>query len=179
MWILCISCYIKAAIILVINFNAAHAIKGENERFDKRAVLPRLSFRLVSSRSTIHLPHSTFYRISFWILLRTKVHTHVVSFYTSDTFKVAENEQNRTLPRSFSLILSHSFIVFHIFIFVSLDSLQKGLNIFIIVHVVPILRCHCYYHSTIIIIYLVVSHFRTDYGLRYVGKYTIKWLYEL
>jgi len=55
---------IKAAIILVINFNAAHARKRANERFDKRAVSPRLSFRLVSPLSTIHLLHST-YRISF------------------------------------------------------------------------------------------------------------------
>jgi len=85
----------------------------------KGLFLPRLSFRLVSPLGTIHLPYSTFYRISFWIPLLTKVHTHVANFYISDTFKADKIKQNLIVSKLVFPLTPLIFIFLSLFLWIS------------------------------------------------------------
>jgi len=118
-WGLCeyfVLAVIKAAIILVINFNAAHARKRENERFDKRAVSP--PFVLPSCFTPLDYsftPQHLLQDIPLNPTFNQGIHARS-EFYTSDTFKTDKNKQNRTLSSSFSLLFfsyfSHLFLGF-------------------------------------------------------------------
>lgn len=108
---------IKAAIILVINFNAAHARKRENERFDKRAVSP--PFVLPSCFTLRHYSFTPQHLLQDILLNPTSnqgIHARS-EFYTSDTFKTDKNKQNRTLSRSFFLYRFFQFLSLFLWIF--------------------------------------------------------------
>lgn len=108
----------KAAIILVINFNAAHARKRENERFDKRAVSP--PFVLLSCFTPQHYSFTPQHLLQDILLNPTSnqgIHARS-EFYTSDTFKTDKNKQNRTLSRPFFLYLSYFFQFFSLFLWI-------------------------------------------------------------
>jgi len=101
---------------LVINFNAAHARKRENERFDKRAVSP--PFVLPSWFTPRHYSFTPQHLLQDILLNPTfNQGIHACSeFYTSDTFKTDKNKQNRTLSRSFSHYFSYFFLFFPVFL---------------------------------------------------------------
>jgi len=103
---------IKAALILVINFNAAHARKRENERFDKRAVSP--PFVLPSCFTPRHYSFTPQHLLQDILLNPTSnqgIHARS-EFYTSDTFKTDKNKQNRTLSLLVFSYFSHRFFGF-------------------------------------------------------------------
>jgi len=123
---------IKAAINLVINFNAAHARKRENERFDKRAVSP--PFVLPSCFTPRHYSFTPQHLLQDILLNPTSnqgTYTHVVSFiHPIRSKQIKINKIGHCLFACFLSIFPIFSCFSPIFLLVSLGFLQKGLHFF-------------------------------------------------
>lgn len=121
-----------AAIILVINFNGAQARKRENERFDKRAASP--PFVLPSRFPTRPFLSTLHFLPDIPLNPTSNQGTHVCrKFWYTQYVLTSENIKSVLFTYLFSLFIS----LFSFFLSVSLDSLQKGLNIFNRENVLP------------------------------------------